>query len=344
MESLELRALDRVGGGGVVVTIVINTVLTDFLVVLFKGSEIFASLAELTLLHTFADIPVDEGPLGIHEVELVINAGEDFSDSGGVRQHAAGTLDLGKIASGNSSGRLVVNSALEASGAPVNELNAAVGLDFSDGGADVLGDNISAVHHANCHVLSVTGIALGHHSIGLEDGRGELSDGHLFVDCALGGNHGGIRAQQEVDARIGYKIDLEFVDVNIEGTLEAKGSGQRADHLCDQSVEVGVGGLLKTQVIAADVVDGLVVEHKSNVGVFEKRMSGEDGVVGLDDAGGDLRRREDTEVELALLAIIDGESLKEEGTEARASTTAYGVEDEESLKAVAVFSELPDLV
>ena len=44
---------------------------------------------------------------------------------------------------------------LEASGTPVNELDAALALDGGDGGVHVLGHNITAVEHAAGHVLAV---------------------------------------------------------------------------------------------------------------------------------------------------------------------------------------------
>jgi len=147
-----------------------------------------------------------------------------------------------------------------------------------------------------------------------------------------------------VDARVRNKIDLEFVDIDVQSSFETKRGSKGADYLSNQSVQVGVSRLLETQVIAADVVDSLIVEHKGNVGVFKQRVSGEDGVVGLNNAVGDLRGGEDTEVQLALLAVIDRESFKEEGTKARACTTANRVEDEESLETIAVLSELPDLI
>jgi len=147
-----------------------------------------------------------------------------------------------------------------------------------------------------------------------------------------------------VDARVRNKIDLEFVDIDVQSSFETKRGSKGADYLSNQSVQVGVSRLLETQVIAADVVDSLIVEHKGNIGVFKQRVSGEDGVVGLNNAVGDLRGGEDTEVQLALLAVIDRESFKEEGTKARACTTANRVEDEESLETIAVLSELPDLI
>merc|ERR1719271_55753 len=50
-------------------------------------------------------------------------------------------------------GRLVVDAALEARRAPVDELDRALGLDRGDRGVDVLGDDVAAVHEAAGHVL-----------------------------------------------------------------------------------------------------------------------------------------------------------------------------------------------
>ena len=112
----------------------------------------------------------------------------------------------------------------------------------------------------------------------------------------------------------------------------------------DQSVQIGVGRLFKAKVVAADVVDGFIVQHEGNVRVFQKRVSREHRVVGLNNTGGDLRRGEHAEIEFALLAVIDRQSLQKQSTEAGTGTTAYRVEDEEALKAIAVLGKLSDFV
>ena len=56
---------------------------------------------------------MNEGSLGIHQVELVIQAGPSLSDGSGVGQHAHGSLDLGKISTRNHSWRLVVDANLK---------------------------------------------------------------------------------------------------------------------------------------------------------------------------------------------------------------------------------------
>merc|ERR1719350_92580 len=152
---------------------------TDFLVILLEGGQILTSLGELTFFHTLTDVPMDEGTLGVHEIELVIATGEDLSDSGRVGDHADCTHDLGQITTRNNGRRLVVDTALETSGGPVDELDGTLGLDGSDGCVDILWHNITTVHHAAGHVLSVTRVTLDHHCCRFEDAVGDLSDGEL---------------------------------------------------------------------------------------------------------------------------------------------------------------------
>ena len=50
----------------------VSGVNANLLVVLLQRSEVLTSLRELAFLHTLANVPVDEGTLGVHEVELVV--------------------------------------------------------------------------------------------------------------------------------------------------------------------------------------------------------------------------------------------------------------------------------
>jgi len=166
---------------------------TDFLVVLLESGKIFSGLGELTFFHTLTDIPVDEGSLGVHEIEFVINSGEDLSDGSGVGDHADGSHDLGEITTWNNGWWLIVDSALESSWAPVDELDGSLGLDGGNSGVDVLWYDITSVHEAACHIFSVSWVALGHHGCWLEGGVGDLSDGKLLVVGLLGGDDWSIR-------------------------------------------------------------------------------------------------------------------------------------------------------
>jgi len=147
-----------------------------------------------------------------------------------------------------------------------------------------------------------------------------------------------------VNSGVGDEVGLEFGDIDVEGTIESEGSGQRGDNLGDESVEVGVGGSLDVEVSSADIVDGFVVEHDGDIGVLEERVGGEDGVVRFNNGGGDLRGGVDGESELGFLTVIDGESLEEERSETGSGTSTDGVEDHESLETSALIGELSDSV
>ncbi|EJK63828.1 hypothetical protein THAOC_15492, partial [Thalassiosira oceanica] len=328
----------------VLLTLTLGGLGTDLLVVLLKGGEILTCLGELSLFHTLSHIPMHECALGIHEIELVVDAAEGLGDGRRVGNHADGALDAGEVPPGHDGRGLVVDSALEAGGAPVDELDRALRLDGGDGGVDVLGDDVSAVHEAARHVLPVAGVALGHHAGRLEDGVGDLGHGQLLVVGLLSRDDGRVAREHEVDAGVGHQVGLELGDVNVERAVEAEGGGQRRDDLRDEAVEVGVGRALDVEVAAADVVEGLVVEAEGAVGVLEEGVRGQHGVVRLDDGRGHLGRRRDGEAELRLAAVVHREALEEEGPESRPGSSARGVEDEESLEARAVVGELADAV
>jgi len=162
MTSLELITIS------LLLTFAFGGLDTDLLVILLEGGKILTSLGELTFFHTLTDVPMDEGTLGVHEIELVVNSGEDLSDGSGVGDHADSAHNLGEITTWDNSGWLIVDTALETSWAPVDELDGSLGLDGGDSGVDILGDDITSVHEAASHVLSVTRITLGHHGGGLE--------------------------------------------------------------------------------------------------------------------------------------------------------------------------------
>ena len=287
---------------------------------------------------------MDEGSLGVHEIELVVDSGEDLSDGSGVGDHAAGSHDLGEITTWNNGWWLIVDSALETGWAPVDELNSSLGLDGSNSGVDVLWNDITSVHEAASHVLSVSWVALGHHGSWLEGGVGDLSDGELLVVSLLGRDDWSIGGKHEMDSWVWHQVGLELSDIDVEGTIESEGGGQGGDDLSDESVQVGVGWSLDIEVSSADIVDGLVIKDDGNIGVLKERVSGEHGVVWLNNGGGDLWGWVDGETELGFLSVVDGESLEEERSKTGSGTSTDGVEDEETLETSALISELSDSV
>merc|ERR1712087_442571 len=145
-----------------------------------------------------------------------------------------------------------------------------------------------------------------------------------------------------MDSWVWHQVSLEFSDIDVQSTVESQRGGKGRDGLGDQSVQVGVGWSLDIELSSADIVDGFVVEHNSNVSVLQEGVGRQNGVVWLNDSGGDLRRWVDGETELGLLSVIDGKSLEEEGTETGTAATTDSLEDQETLETGTVISELSD--
>jgi hypothetical protein len=238
---------------------------------------------------------------------------------------------------------LTVDTTLESSRAPIDELNGSLGLDDGDGSSDILGDDVSSVHEAARHVLAVSGITLGHHVGRFEESVGQFSNGVLFVVDLVLAYYGSVRAEHEVNSGIRNQVGLELVDIDVEGSIETKRSSQGGDDLGNQSIQVGVRGSVDAQIVSADIVDGFVIQHEGNIGMFQEGMSRQDGVVRFHNGSRDLRGRIDTEVQLGLLSIIDGETFQKQRTKSRSSSSSNGMEDEESLKSSTVIGQLADM-
>jgi hypothetical protein len=194
-------------------------------------------------------------------------------------------LNLGKIASGNNGGGLVIDTNLETGRAPVDELNGALGLDGGNGGIDVFGDDITTVQHAASHVFTMAGVAFDHLVAGLKAHVGDFSDRQLFMVSLFSRDDGGIGGEGKVDAGVGDQVGLEFGQIDVEGTIEAEGSSDGRHNLGHETVQVGVGRSVNVEVAAADIVDGLVINHESGIRVLEGGVAGQDGVVGFHDGG-----------------------------------------------------------
>lgn len=131
---------------------------------------------------------------------------------------------------------------------------------------------------------------------------------------------------------------MEFGDINVKGSVESQRGSQGRDDLGNESVEVGVSGSFDVQLSSADVIDGFVIEHNGDIGVFQKRVGGKDGVVGFNNSGGDLGGRVDGESDFGFFTVIDGESFKKKRSQSGSGSSSDGVENHESLESSAVIS------
>merc|ERR1719216_453315 len=320
----------------------------DVRVVLLEEAQVLAGLGELTLLHTLADVPVHEGALRVHQVKLGDEAlAEHAADGDVVRDHDDVPRGVGDVVALDADRGLVVQADLETGGAPVDEGDLVVGLDPLGDLVGLLGADVTAVVDGDGHVLVLGDVEVG--VLDEERGRVEgvvrdvLDGDGLEVLAALGlGQDGRDGRVHEVEARERDQVRLELVHVNVQLTVEPERGGHGGHGLGHDTVHVAVGGALHLEVALEDLVDGLVVEDQGHLGVVEEQVGGEEAVVGLDDHRREVGRGVDLEADLGLLAVVHGEALEHQATEARARASADGVVDDETLDVLRVVRALAD--
>merc|ERR1711963_385341 len=154
----------------------------------------------------------------------------------------------------------------------------------------------------------------------------------------------GIGHQWEVDPWVGHQIGLELCQIHVESSIKPERGSDGGHNLANQTVEIGVSGTVNVQITATDVVDGLIINHEGTVGVLQCGVGGQDGVVGLHHSRGHLGGGVDGELQLGLLAIVHGQTLHQQGSEARSSSSSERVEHKESLETSTLVSQLTNTV
>jgi len=125
-----------------------------------------------------------------------------------------------------------------------------------------------------------------------------------------------------VDAGIWDQVGLKLIQINIESTIETQTGCNRADDLSNQTVQVLEIGSGNIQAAAADVVYSLVVNKESAVRVLDGAVGRQNGIVWFNNRCRDARGRVNGKFELAFLAVVSGEALKEKGTESGSGSSS----------------------
>ena len=164
----------------------------------------------------------------------------------------------------------------------------------------------------------------------------QVADLEALVRALLGRDYGGVADQRVVDTRVWNQVGLKLIQVDIESAIETKTRCNGTDNLGDETIEVLEVRSGDVQVAATDIVDSFIINKERAVGVLNGAVGGQDSIVGFDDRCGYARRRVNGEFELALLAVVCGQTLEQESSESRSGSATEGMEDEEALERGAI--------
>ena len=113
--------------------------------------------------------------------------------------------------------------------------------------------------------------------------EGKVADLEALVRALLCRDDGRVADEGVVNTRVGHKVGLELVQINVERTVETQRRGDRADDLGDQAIEVLVVGPGDILAATADVINRFVIDKKRAVSVLNGAVGREDSVIGLND-------------------------------------------------------------
>ena len=111
---------------------------------------------------------MNKGTLGVHKIEFVVKTRPGLGNGSCVAEHGNAAVDRGELTSGNADGLGVVNTELETSRAPLNQVEGGFGLECTSGRSTVAGNDVATVQQGNSHVLAVARVADNHLVVGLE--------------------------------------------------------------------------------------------------------------------------------------------------------------------------------
>lgn len=191
-------------GGGLLVLLV------------FRDQIVHVALGfgELHLVHALASVPMQESLTTEHSGELLGDTLEQLLDGGRVADERRGHLQ--------SSRRDITDGGLDVVGDPFDEVAAVLVLDVEHLLVNLLHGHAASEHGGDRQVTSVSGIAGGHHVLGVEHLLGQFWNGQGAVLLGATGRQRGESGHEEVQTRERNHVDGQFSQIGVQLTRETQ--------------------------------------------------------------------------------------------------------------------------
>ena len=175
----------------------------------------------------------------------------------------------------------VTNSGLDVVWDPFNKVAAVLVLDVQHLFVDLLHGHTPTEHGGDGEVTTVTRITGRHHVLGIEHLLRQFRYCQGPVLLTSSGCQRSKPWHEEVETRKRHHVDGQFTEVGVELTWESETGGDSGHGGGDEMVQIPVGWGGELQGSEADVVQSLVIDAVSLVGVLNELVDRQGGVVRL---------------------------------------------------------------
>lgn len=185
---------------------------------------------------------MNESTLFRHYAEFMIHPADNVLNASRIGDHHTRSHDFGKVTSRDDCWGRVVCTNFETSLAPVHEFHGPLWFQSAYCRVNIFRDYISSVHQATCHVSGSTSRwwrAWYKHVCRFKDSAWNLVSCHCFMISLFCSDKRSIWTNWKVHSWVGHKISLEFCQITIEVSFEAKWRCYTWDWLCNKTIYVG---------------------------------------------------------------------------------------------------------
>jgi len=238
-----------------------------------KIVHVALGFSEFHLVHAFTSVPMEESLPSEHSSELFTDTFEELLDGSAVTDEGSRHL--------KTAGRDVTDGGLHVVGDPFNEVAGVLVLYVEHLFVNFLHGHTSSEHSGYCEVSAMSGVASSHHVLGIEHLGGQLRDGESSVLLGTSAGERSESGDEEMETGEGHHVDSQFPEISVQLARESETGGDTRHGGTDQMVEISISGGGQFEGPEADVVESFVVDGECLVGVLDKLMDGEGGVVGF---------------------------------------------------------------
>merc|ERR1719352_2054933 len=116
------------------------------------------------------------------------------------------------------------------------------------------------------------------------------------------------------------QVNSELSEIRVKLTGESEAAGDTGESSRNEMVKITISGGGELEGSEADIIKGLVINAHNLIGVLDKLMDREGGVIGLNDGVGNLGGRHDGEGDHLSIGVLSSDLGDKEGSHTGSSS------------------------